>query len=101
MLISLITNCATMKNAELIESTGREMFFTQIWLRCQDIAENLPGDINRLRLVVQTDSGHKLVELPMEQGDTPFMETVLRGVSNVAAAKSSVAHASKEMDGSI
>lgn len=89
-----------MNNQELIESTGREMFFTQIWLRCQDIAEALPRDVNRLRLVVETDSGHRLVVLPMEQGDTPFMETVVRGLSNVAAAKSSAALAKQEMDGS-
>lgn len=80
-----------MNNQELIESKGREAFFTQICLRCQDIAEALPDVISRLRLTVETDSGHILVSVPMEQGDDTFLEIVVAAMQNLAAKKSSAA----------
>lgn len=91
-----------MRNQELIESKDREEFFTQICLRCQDIAEALPDVIGRLRLVVQTDRGHVLVSVPMEQGDVQFLEIVVAAMANLAAKKSSAAALAKqELDGLI
>jgi hypothetical protein len=88
-----------MKNAEMIEEQGRQMFFTDLWLRATEVLNGLPADTSRLRLVVELDTGHRLVIVPMEAADAPFFETVLNGVANLAAAKSSAAVAKKKMDG--
>lgn len=77
----------------MIEQGGRRLFFHNVWSCCADIFENLPADAGRLRLVIETDTGHRLVTVPMETEDAPFIETVVNGVSNLAAAKSSMAAA--------
>jgi hypothetical protein len=88
-----------MKNAEMIEEQGRQMFFTDLWQRASEVMSGLPADTTRLRLVVELDTGHRLITVPMEAADAPFFEMVMNGVANLAAAKSSAVVVKKKMDG--
>jgi hypothetical protein len=80
-----------MHNTDLINTRGREKLFTDLWLRALDVRDGLPGDIGRLRLAVMTASGHSLIDLPLEAGDSAFLETVLTGIASICRSKAMVA----------
>jgi hypothetical protein len=90
-----------MLNSEYLKQKGRTVVFSDLWLRVLDVRDNLPGNIDRIRLVIETDAGRKLLVLPMEEGDNSFMETVLRGIANLTAAKASVKSVYEQLDGSL
>lgn len=76
----------------MIDQVARKAFFLDLWQRAFDIAVILPGDVGLLRLVIETHTGHRVVVLPLETCDGHFMEAVVQGVMNIAAAKGAAAH---------
>lgn len=76
-----------MNNPALIAAKGRNMFYFHVGACCTDVLENLPGQVERLRVVIETDQGHRLVELPLEQGDEEFARCLVNGVLRMSSAK--------------
>jgi hypothetical protein len=84
-------NLLLMYNSDLINIRGREKLFTDLWLRALDVRDGLPGDIGHLRLAVVTGSGHNLLDLPLEAGDSIFLERVLTDIASICRSKAMVA----------
>lgn len=77
-----------MNNPDMIAAKGRNVFFGNVGACCTDVLFFLPGQVERLRVVIETDTGHRLVELPLEQGDEEFARSVMYGVLQLSSAKS-------------
>lgn len=75
----------------MIAATGRSMFFKNVWASASDVIDNLSGQVGRLKITIETDTGHRLVELPLEIGDEEFARVLLTGVLQMAAAKCAAA----------
>ncbi len=76
-----------MDNPQLIAAKGRNMFFFHVGACCTDVLDFLPGQVERLRVVIETDTGHRLVELPLETGDQEFARILVEGVLRLSSAK--------------
>lgn len=76
-----------MDNPEMIAAKGRNMYFFHVGACCTDVLEFLPGQVERLRVIIETDKGHRLVELPLEQGDEEFARGLITGVLRMSSAK--------------
>lgn len=80
-----------MDNQEKITAAGRTMFFKNLWSCVSDVLDNLPGQVSHLRITVETNTGHRLVDLPLEKSDEEFARTVLTGILQLSADKCSAA----------
>jgi hypothetical protein len=76
-----------MNNPEMIATKGRNMFFFHVGACCTDVLEYLPGQVQNVRVIIETDKGHRLVELPLETGDEEFARTLVTGILRMSSAK--------------